>query len=242
MPMKNKRMRYGALALVLGGLLCALSNPPQVFAQYGAGIQGTVADTSGGVIQGAQVVITNEETNVKHQLTTSKDGYYSLSGLPPGLYTISAELKGFAPAIYTNVQVSAEATRGFNITMKPGAVKQKVTVTAQAVPVLQTTSGTLSGTLTSLEVTKLPEYGRDPYNLLRLTPGVFGDASRQANGNSNLLPNTAGPGGSNSSIFQTENMVQISSAGQRISDNNYLLDGVSANSLTWGGRGRRHAQ
>ncbi|MGH9407715.1 MAG: TonB-dependent receptor domain-containing protein, partial [Terriglobia bacterium] len=59
--------------------------------------------------------------------------------------------------------------------------------------------------------------------------------SRAANGNSNLLPNTEGPGGSNASIFQTENMVQISSAGQRISDNNFLLDGVSANSLTWGG-------
>lgn len=64
---------------------------------------------------------------------------------------------------------------------------------------------------------------------------MLGDASRQANGNSNLLPNTAGPGGSNFSIFKTENMIQISSAGQRVSDNNFLLDGVSANSLTWGG-------
>ncbi len=81
----------------------------------------------------------------------------------------------------------------------------------------------------------LPEFGRDPYNLERLTPGVFGDASRQANGNSQAIPQQVGPGGSNSQIFQTENQVQAIADGQRVSANDYVLDGVSVNSLEWGG-------
>ncbi|HEV2492060.1 MAG TPA: TonB-dependent receptor [Terriglobia bacterium] len=114
-------------------------------------------------------------------------------------------------------------------------MKETVTVTGETAPQIQTENANLTTTLTQQEIHALPQYGRDPYELVRLTPGVFGDSSRQANGNANLLPNTAGPGGSNASIFQTENMVQISANGQRISDNNFTLDGVSANSLTWGG-------
>ncbi len=49
------------------------------------------------------------------------------------------------------------------------------------------------------------------------------------------LPNTTGPGGSNNSIFQTENQVNITANGQRVSSNNYMIDGVDVNSQTWGG-------
>src|SRR5262249_61224915 len=81
---------------------------------------------------------------------------------------------------------------------------------------------------------QLPQVGRDPYELLRLTPGVFGDGARAGNGNAVNLPNTTGPGGSNNSIFQAENQVQISANGQRLSSNNFQIDGVSVNSFNWG--------
>jgi hypothetical protein len=64
---------------------------------------------------------------------------------------------------------------------------------------------------------------------------VFGDAARSGTGGAVALPNTAGPGGSNRSIFQTENQPQISANGQRITANNYQIDGTSVNSLTNGG-------
>src|SRR4030095_12357607 len=64
---------------------------------------------------------------------------------------------------------------------------------------------------------------------------VFGDGARAGNGGSVGLPNTTGPGGSNNSIFQTENQVPVTANGQRLSANNYQIDGVSVNSLTWGG-------
>ena len=219
--------------LVLG-LLVAIYPAADAVGQYSASIQGTVTDESGSLVAGAKVLVSNDETHVRQQVMTSKEGFYNVSALPPGSYTVRVEFTGFAPVVYNNVQINAEITSGLNITLHPAKEQQQIVVTAQSSS-LQTENGVLSATINSQEVQDLPQYGRDPYELLRLTPGVLGDSSRAANGNSNVLPNTAGPGGSAYSIFQTENMVQISSAGQRISDNNFLLDGVSANSLTWGG-------
>ncbi len=81
----------------------------------------------------------------------------------------------------------------------------------------------------------LPQFGRDPYELVRLAPNVTSDMARSGSGLAVGLPNTTGPGGSNSSIFQTENQLPISANGQRLSDNDYMIDGVSVNSLDWGG-------
>ena len=72
-------------------------------------------------------------------------------------------------------------------------------------------------------------------NSLVLTPGVFGDGARGGNGGSVGFPNSPGPGGSNNSIFQTENQVPISANGQRVDANNFQIDGVSVNSQTNGG-------
>jgi hypothetical protein len=68
-----------------------------------------------------------------------------------------------------------------------------------------------------------------------MTPGVFGDGARGGAGQAVNLPNTTGPGGSNISIFQVENQVPISANGQRVSANNFQIDGVSVNSLEHGG-------
>jgi hypothetical protein len=89
--------------------------------------------------------------------------------------------------------------------------------------------------VTTQEIRRLPQVGRDPYELIRLTPGVFGDSGRSGSGGAVNIPNTAGPGGSSLSIFQTENQVQVSANGQRVSANNFQIDGVSVNSLGWGG-------
>jgi hypothetical protein len=116
-----------------------------------------------------------------------------------------------------------------------------VTVTEQT-PALQTEDANVAGQLTSEEVEKLPAVNRDPYELLRLSPGVMGDGGRYGDGRSVGFPNgpganngSAGPGGSNTAIFQVENQQPISANGQRITSNDYLVDGVSVNSLQWGG-------
>src|ERR1035438_1742290 len=102
-------------------------------------------------------------------------------------------------------------------------------------PLLPSSDASIGTTIDSAEITRLPTFGSDPYELLRTAPGITGDGARAGNGNAVFLPNAAGPGGSNSGIFQTENQVQIVADGQRQADNNFMLDGVSVNSLSHGG-------
>jgi len=137
--------------------------------------------------------------------------------------------------------VPAELLRGLDVTVELGQAQETVNVT-ETMQALQTEDATISGTLTAPEVENLPEVNRDPYELLRLAPGVFGDGARFGDGRSGGFPNgagavsgSAGPGGSNTAIFQIENQQPISAMGQRVTSNDYLVDGVSVNSLEWGG-------
>ena len=122
-----------------------------------------------------------------------------------------------------------------NVIMQAGQETQTVTVNADMAPLLQSSDASIGTTIDSAEIDRLPIFGSDPYELLRTAPGISGDGARSGSGNAVFLPNGAGPGGSNSGIFQTENQVQISADGQRVADNNYMIDGVSVNSLTHGG-------
>ncbi len=204
-------------------------------AQFRAGIQGTVTDSTGALVPDATVTLTNKETNAKQTTQSSGDGFYRISGLPPGSYSLVIEKSGFKKQSFENVVISAEAAQGIDVMLTTGEVAETVTVTEETAQALETENGNVSRALTTREIRALPQVGRDPYELIRLTPGVFGDGSRAANGQSIKLPNTTGPGGSNNSIFQTENQVQIVANGQRLSSNNYMIDGVSVNSFNWGG-------
>jgi hypothetical protein len=121
------------------------------------------------------------------------------------------------------------------VTLQAGGSSETVQVNGDQVPLLQTSDASIGTTIDSDEIQRLPTFGADPYELLRTAPGITGDGARSGTGNAVFLPNGAGPGGSNSGIYQTENQVQISANGQRQADNNFMVDGVSVNSLTHGG-------
>ena len=204
-------------------------------AQFRASIQGTVTDTSGSVIPNASVVVTSVETGIEIVAIASEAGFYRVSALRPGKYNVSAELKGFKKKLLKEVVVNAEEERGVNIVLEPGELSDAVTITGDSVSALQTENPNVDRSITTQEILRLPQFGRDPYELARLTPGVFGQGARSGSGGAVNLPNTTGPGGSSTSIFQVENQVPISANGQRISNNSYQIDGVSVNSLGWGG-------
>lgn len=226
---RSIQMRFLALfAAILSASAISL-------AQFRAGVQGTVTDSTGAVVPGASVTLRNDATAAAHTATTDDKGYYNFSFLPPGDYTITAAKQGFSTTSRKNVRVAAEQVQGINLTLKPGEAAQTVTVTGTTTPAFQTETANIAGAITTQQITALPQIGGDPYELIRLAPGVFGDAQRSANGNSENLPNTTGPGGSNRNIFQVENQVPIIANGQRLSENNYMVDGVSVNSLSWGG-------
>jgi outer membrane receptor protein involved in Fe transport len=214
-------------------LFCLLGTVAQ--AQFKAAIQGTVTDTSGGLVPEAKITLTNTETAKTQETTSSGEGFYRLSGLAPGKYKLAVEKTGYKQKVLENVTVNAEAVQGLDIALDIGDVSATVTVTQETAPALDTENANVTRAITTQEVRTLPQFGRDPYELTRLTPGVFGDFARGGSGGAVNLPNQSGPGGSSRSIFQTENQPQISANGQRVSANDFQIDGTSVNSLTWGG-------
>jgi hypothetical protein len=203
-------------------------------AQFRAGIQGTVTDASGASVPGATVVVKNEETGVTNETVSGEAGFYRVSGLAPGRYRVAVSLSGFKEGVAEHVNVGAEEVRGLDLKLEAGDIKEAITVTASSAT-LRTESAEIAGTLSTVEIQRLPQVGRDPYELVRLTPGVFGLGARSGTGDAVRLPNQQGPGGSNNSVFQTENQVPISANGQRVEGNNFQLDGVTAMSQAWGG-------
>jgi hypothetical protein len=206
-----------------------------VQAQFRAGVQGTISDSSGALVPEAKIVLKHAETGKIQEVKSSDEGFYRIVGLAPGKYSLTVEKTGYKTSLSENVTVAAESVQGVDVILETGEITATVTITDEAVAQLETENANVSKAITPEEVKRLPQAGRDPYELARLTPGVFGDAARGANGNANNLPNGVGPGGSNNSIFQAENQPQITANGQRVSANNYQIDGVSVNSLTHGG-------
>ncbi|HVV47689.1 MAG TPA: carboxypeptidase regulatory-like domain-containing protein, partial [Bryobacteraceae bacterium] len=215
------------------GVLFLFSLP--VVAQFRAGVQGVISDSTGAVVPNATVTLTNTETQRTQKTETTQEGFYGFFGLAPGTYTIEAGKTGFQKQVLSDIRINAEEIQGRNLTLATGDVSQSITVSDTSRPALQTENGDVGKAITTEEVERLPQVGRNPYELLRLTPGVFGDSARGGGGSAANLPNTTGPGGSNFAIFQTENQVPVAANGQRLSENSYRIDGVSVNSLGWGG-------
>jgi outer membrane receptor protein involved in Fe transport len=206
-------------------------------AQFKAGIQGTVLDSTGGLVPEATVTLASTETGKTQGTVTSAEGFYRISGLPPGKYTLTVEKTGYKKSFLESVTIGAENVQGVDVVLETGDVTATVTVSAEASSQLETENANVRGAITAQEIQRLPQIGRDPYSLIRTAPGVLGDTARGGPGNkATFLPGTEElGGGSNTGVFQTENQVQISANGQRVSSNNYMVDGVSVNSLGLGG-------
>lgn len=209
---------------------------PAGFAQYRAGIQGVVTDPNGGLVPEARVTLTSQETNVEHVTRTGGDGVYTITGLAPGRYALSAEKTGFSKKVLSDVTIGAEQMQSVNVQLQVGQTTESITVEAAVTPLLDTETAMITGTISTKEIQSLPSFSRDPYQLLRLAPGVFGDGSLASGGATNSIPGTnqGGPSATDS-IFKVENGVQIIANGTRQNSNNFQIDGVGVNSTSWGG-------
>jgi carboxypeptidase family protein len=185
-----------ALALVVAALV--LASP--AFSQSSMGrILGGVRDQSDASIVGAAVVITDVERGISRNLVTDGDGEYIAPDIEPGKYTITVTSSGFKRFERTNVQVEVATDVRIDVVLQTGDAAQTIVVNEE-VPLLNTTSSTLGGTLSNAEITDLPLNGRNYENLLQLRPGVV-----------------RYPGGG----FST-----TSTNGLRAEDNVYFVDGL----------------
>lgn len=224
----NVTIRFALLTFVI----CLSAS---AFAQFSASLAGTVQDSSGAIVPKATATLTNLGTHQNQTATTSDTGFYRFNELAPAHYKLVVTATGFKTSTYEDIALAAETPRNLNVELSIGGANDTVNVNANETPVLQTGDASIQTTIDSQTIQRLPTYGADPFEVLRLTPGITGDGARSGTGTAVFLPNGAGPGGSNSGVFQTENQVQISADGQRQADNNFMVDGVSVNSLTHGG-------
>ncbi len=223
-------------ALLLGCFLSIMVT--NAAGQYRGSLQGTITDSQGAVVPGATVTLTDKETNRTLVTQTNDAGIYNINALPPSRYILTVEKSGFKRKMLEDVGIVAEQPNAVNVTLAVGQVQETITVNGNTAPLLDTETANISGTLTSQEVQTMPAYNRDPFQLIQLTPGAFGDGSQGAAGGTNFLPGrnfAAASGSATQGIFATTNAPAISVAGSRQELTDYQIDGVGATDAAWGG-------
>src|SRR5208283_4315502 len=128
-------------------LRCPLPAPAQSTAGR---ILGTVTDQSGAAVARATVVITDVQRGTSRTVTTDETGGYVAPDLQPGTYKVRAEIKGFKTTERPNVVIEVATDVRIDVALQPGAVSETVIVEDE-VPLLNTTSATLGGTLSNQE-------------------------------------------------------------------------------------------
>jgi len=174
-------------------------------------INGEVTDSSGAVIQGAQVEARATATNLEVAATTKADGSFSIADLPIGTYEVKFIKDGFETAVHPQILVQGNRTATINARLTPGKVS--VSVTVEATPLLNETDTTTGYTLNELQITEVPLGTGSFTQLAILSPGVSADLLNTAGTNAGL---------GNQAIWAN---------GQRDTSNSFELNGVNANNI-----------
>ena len=155
-------------------LLCAsVLGAGAAFAQVNTGrISGTVADHTGAVIPGASIVVTNQDTQLSWKATTDHRGFYIVTSLPVGTYSVEAEAPGFRKARQTGYDLADPGRITADFKLEVGAVTESVTVREVLGETVNTVSGELGHVIDSEQVQDLALNGRNYLQLVSLVPGV----------------------------------------------------------------------
>ena len=152
-------------------IVLLLSIVPMGFAQGMGNISGYVQDTSGAVVPGANVTAVMNEQQTTRTAVTDAQGFYNFIALPSGHYTITFEAKGFQREVRSNVELTVSQNVRADAQLTVGNVQTQVNVTS-TVPLVDTTSNTLSGLVDDRRVVDLPLNGRNVMSLAGILPGV----------------------------------------------------------------------
>ncbi len=201
--------RFSALHL---GLLCCLALAPPAFGQGGTSeINGTILDAAKAVLPGATVTATNQDTGLTRTAVSGSEGRFTIPTLPPGTYTIKAELSGFQTTTHTGLVVNVGQELTVNMTLQVAGVAESVTVTGVS-PIVETTSNRIGTNVTSTEIDGLPSANRSQFSLMQTIPGLVP-----------VLQVGSFEGG------------QYSANGQATTNNLFLVDGQNDNDSRRGG-------
>jgi len=202
-------------------LLCAVGTR----AQNTADVVGSVTDTSGGVLPGATVTITNTGTNVSQTTQTTSGGDYAFALLQVGSYVVKVEAKGFKTYSAESISLSAGDRARVDAKMEVGDITQTVEVQASVAPALQTDSSGLVTLVTTQAVEDLPLDGRNIIRLVQLSAGTTEGS-----------PGSIAEGARPDDRRQTS---AFSANGQGDSENESMIDGFDNNERIIGTIGAR---
>ena len=188
------------LRFFLGSMILVLT-ATFALAQTGS-IQGTVTDSGGAVVQGAEITVRNQGSNAERTATSGGTGAYSVPSLPPGVYEVTARMASFKAFHAPDVELTVAQALTLNIRLEPGAVTEEVQVRADSIPDVDLESAQVSNLVDERAIKDLPLITRDPYQLVLLAPGT-------------------------SQTDSTHGGFSVNGARDR--NNNFLLDGVDNN-------------
>ncbi|MGH9328094.1 MAG: carboxypeptidase regulatory-like domain-containing protein [Terriglobia bacterium] len=208
--------RLLVFAMVLG---VAISLSAVCWAQVTSGtILGAVRDTSGAVVPGAKVTVTNVEKGTSLVYQTDQTGLYRAPFLIPGIYSVRVEKPGFRAAVRNGITLQVDQQATINFMLSVGAVSQQVSVTAAA-PLVESQSSSLGQVITKNQVEDLPLNGRDWGDLVYLVSGVTpGEQGEDLGGFSTFNPR-------GTSSFEAE--------GGQENGNAWLIDGIVDNEYSF---------
>jgi hypothetical protein len=213
--LKGELMNRQDVSRFLQGCLtfavCAVLGVGSLQAQVDTGsITGSVTDSSGAVVGGAKVTLTNEGTGTTLSTVTGADGVYDFSPVRIGSYRLETAASGFKKEVHAHIAVDVSARVLLNFKLQPGAVSETVEVTSAA-PVLQAEDASVGQVVDQRSVNDLPLNGRNFTFLAQLAAGVN-------------TPEADTRGNASSGAFTAN--------GNRPAQNNYMLDGIDNNSDT----------
>ena len=201
-------MRYSLLSVVL----CLLFLSQAALAQTTVStIEGTVKDAQGSVVAGAHIVVKSPALSVERTATSDAQGFYRITALPAGNYSLSVSGSGFATRTFDNIELTLNRTLTLDLPLEVGAVSEQVDVVENA-QLLNSTTAATGSTITPQQIKEMPTNGRNYLDLMQLVPGVV--INRQANvGSDNSTP----------------------VLGERAGNNNFFIDGQPNKDTVFGG-------
>jgi hypothetical protein len=157
------RVIFCWIAVLLPGVLRAQLTTSTIY--------GRVTDTNAGTIAGAQVTVTNTDTNLSRTTQTTVEGEYRIELLPVGNYRVEVAAPSFKRFVRDGVVLEVNVAARVDAVVQLGDINQTVTV-SESLPQVDTTSPSIGRTIENQEVVNLPLVNRNAYELLELTPGV----------------------------------------------------------------------
>lgn len=166
-----------------------------VYGQTSSGrISGNVTDTGGAAVPNASVTITDPSTSFSRTVTTDDSGYYTITNLSVGTYSVQVEMQNFKKAVRSNNVVSADSRLTVDVVLEVGEFSEVVVVQQTSGETVNTTSGEVAKVIDSQQVSNLALNGRNYYQLLSVIPGAVITTDDQID--TNLATNTININGS----------------------------------------------